>query len=427
MMSSLLRLPIAFTGNAAVPGTSNVAAEDVPFQRWYNFKEAFTPSFVAEVTTSLPFRVRTCLDPFSGCGTTSLTCQFMGVRPTTIEVNPFLADLAEAKLAVYDRDELHMDRRTIADRCTVADFLGEDLPPFPGAPETFVEPGKEMRWIFDLEIARRLQVYRNAIEAIENEAHRRLFRVLLGSVLIPVSNVTISGKGRRYRKNWDLRMRCAADVDRLFQEAFVRAYFDICRYPDRACSDYTLLRGDSRERIRESEPADLVLFSPPYPNSFDYTDIYNVELWALGYLSNGGDNRVLREATLRSHVQIKREFADGDQASPTLAQTVQELKDARGKLWNGNIPEMVAAYFEDLGCILREAKARLTERGQVVMVVGDSRYAHVLVDVPRIVREMVASLGFRCEEVREVRSMRSSPQHGGRLDLKESLIRLAPI
>ena len=33
-------------------------------------------------------------------------------------------------------------------------------------------------------------------------------------------------------------------------------------------------------------PHDLAVFSPPYPNSFDYTDVYNVELWAMGYLRN---------------------------------------------------------------------------------------------------------------------------------------------
>ncbi len=427
MHAALHSLPTAFSGNDAVPGTSNVAAEDVPFQRWYNFKEAFAPSFVADVVASLPFRARTCLDPFSGCGTTSLTCQFLGVRPTTIEVSPFLADLAEAKLVRYDRDELFMDRRAIADRCAIADLVGHDGPPFPGAPATFVEPGKQERWIFDLAIARRIQLYLDAIQEIESDVNRRLFKVLLGSVLVPVSNVTISGKGRRYRKSWQSRPRSPMDVDRLFQEMFIRAYYDICRYPDRPCGEYTLLRGDSRERIRDAEPADLVLFSPPYPNSFDYTDIYNVELWALGYLTSSSDNRVLREATLRSHVQITREFADGDQASATLAGALHALRNVRTELWNGNIPDMVAAYFEDLAVVLREARTRLTDNGQVVMVVGDSRYADVLVDVPQIVREMTGGLGYRCVEVQEVRSMRSSPQHGGRFDLKESLIRLVPV
>ena len=46
--------------------------------------------------------VQRCLDPFGGSGTTALACQFLGTEPITIEVNPFLADLIEAKLTDYD-------------------------------------------------------------------------------------------------------------------------------------------------------------------------------------------------------------------------------------------------------------------------------------------------------------------------------------
>ena len=66
--------------------------------------------------------------------------------------------------------------------------------------------------------------------------------------------------------------------------------------------------GDTRKRMADLDgPFDLILFSPPYPNSFDYTDIYNLELWVLGYLASAEDNLTLRRATLRSHVQIKRD------------------------------------------------------------------------------------------------------------------------
>src|SRR5215208_1796907 len=89
----------------AAPLTSNQEWGDLAFQRWYRFKEAFSPRFVADALTHaadlLGRRVETCCDPFGGSGTTALTCQFLNVLPTTIEVNPFLADLIEAKLAPY--------------------------------------------------------------------------------------------------------------------------------------------------------------------------------------------------------------------------------------------------------------------------------------------------------------------------------------
>lgn len=425
-MALTRRLPDCFRATSDAVGTSNVAAATLPFQRWYNFKEAFTPSFVEEVIASHPGRVESCLDPFGGCGTTALTCQFLGVRPTTIEVNPFLADLIETKLTIYDEDALVQDWTALQARCAVAEVIGEgEGYTFPGAPATFVEPGVGGRWIFDAAVAARIGTYLREIEAVEVESHRRLFRVLLGSVLIEASNVTISGKGRRYRSNWQARRRGVGDLSIALGAAFGDALYDLCRYGARREASYRLLHGDSRVRITEAEPVDLVLFSPPYPNSFDYTDIYNVELWTLGYLKSGSDNQTLRESTLRSHVQIRRSFTSSDLGSAALAETLERLDAAQADLWNRHIPGMVASYFEDLVTILRGARDRLTPGGQIVMVVGDSRYAGVLVDVPLIVRELVPGLGLRCEEVREVRSMRSSPQHGGALTLGESLLRLA--
>ena len=56
------------------------------------------------VLSETPGTVRLIADPFGDSGTTALAAQFFGVKPTTIEVNPFLADLIEAKIAPLDFD-----------------------------------------------------------------------------------------------------------------------------------------------------------------------------------------------------------------------------------------------------------------------------------------------------------------------------------
>jgi len=300
------------------PLTSAKNTSSLPFQRWFRFKEAFSPRFVVDALHEHAPHARTCLDPFGGSGTTAVTCQFLGIRPTAIEVNPFLADLIESKLASYDIEALlasrmHVARIVTANATTstrrasrtnkhqLTDF-------FPGAPDIFVEPGRDGRWVFDASVACRIAAYRDVIDSLDYEPARRLLRVVLGSMLVSLSNVVISGKARRYRQPSRRHTTGPQDVDARFDDAFRNAFYDICRYRRRAEPAYTLLRGDSRELVRASELADVVLFSPPYPNSFDYTDIYNVELWALGYLTSAGDNRALRSATLRSHVQIKGRF-----------------------------------------------------------------------------------------------------------------------
>lgn len=406
--------------------TSNIDAVDLPFQRWYRFKEAFSPSFVKDVIEGQGRRIRTCADPFGGSGTTALVCQFMGIRPTTIEVNPFLADLIMAKLESHNIIDLINARqrltRRLARETRRPGWARRHL--LVEAPPTFVEPGVDGRWVFDRAVAERIAQYSKAIEGETSPSVNALFRAILGAALIPSSHVVISGKGRRYRRHANTHPIDAKTVDRYFSRGVQFAFEDVSRYARRACAEYTLLRGDARKRISELDPVDLVLFSPPYPNSFDYTDIYNVELWGLGYLGEGAENRRLREATLRSHVQIQRDFTARTFRSATLKDTLRRLHGVRAELWNRNIPGMIGAYFDDLCMILEGAHRALRPNGECVLVVGDSRYAGIQVDVAQILAELAPSIGYECVGRHAVRAMRASAQQGGIVTLGESLVRL---
>jgi len=124
------------------PTSSNQGSAGVAFQRWFHFKEAFSPKFVADTLASLPYKVTHCVDPFGGSGTTPLTSRMLGLSSTTVEINPFLADLIEAKLTPVSpaafRDEyecmlssIHIDA---ADRQLVQ-----------GMPSTMAPPGVNVR------------------------------------------------------------------------------------------------------------------------------------------------------------------------------------------------------------------------------------------------------------------------------------------
>lgn len=272
---------------------TNAGAAILPFQGWRRFKEAFAPELVAaavnETQTALGRNLVGLADPFGGSGTSALAGQFLGVRPTTIEVNPFLADLIEAKIATYDLDAGGRALgRVVEDAQRTARTASA---PFPSAPPTFVEPGVNGRFLFSSQTAQRLAAYRNAIARLDDPFIRRLLRVILGAVAIPVSNAVVSGKGRRYRSEGASRLGDPGLVERLFVDGVLGALFDLQRYERRKCRDYAVLRGDARVLMAEAEPVDLAVFSPPYPNSFDYTDVYNVELWVLGYLDGPASNR----------------------------------------------------------------------------------------------------------------------------------------
>lgn len=397
---------------------TNCGSATIPFQRWRHFKEAFAPEIVFEAVSSSTIPIKCCIDPFGGSGTSALACQFLGVEPTTIEVNPYLADLIEAKLTVYDADRLVSDLGSVlraAGRIDVAPRIDK-------LPATFVAPGIDGRWLFDRDVASRIIAIATASEDLTTVSHRRLFRVLLGGILVDLSNAVVNGKGRRYRRGWENRRRSAGDVDAAFADAVSGAIGEIGRYGRRASSTYTIVRGDSRREISGLGPFDLAIFSPPYPNSFDYTDVYNIELWMLGYLSGPGANRSLRQSTLASHVQIHRQYAPAPAESQQLAKTLRLIEDQRDRLWNPHIPAMLGAYFAEMHGILGTLHGTLNPGGTVWAVVGDSRYAGVAVQVAEILAELSATFGFKVERLETLREMRASAQQGGQVQLAESLL-----
>ena len=399
---------------------SDSGSSPLPFQRWRRFKEAFAPEIVERALIETPGKAHHIADPFGGSGTTALAAQFLGIEPTTIEVNPYLADLIEAKIAPLDFDAATAAFSQVIER--VARGCAPCRPLFSGAPPTFVEPGLDGRYIFSRAVARRILAYRTAIERVPQEACKRLFRVILASTAIPASNVVVSGKGRRYRQGWRERERDPQVVDELFRTGVLEALHDLRRFASRRCLDYTLLRGDARTLSAEIGPHDLAVFSPPYPNSFDYTDVYNVELWAMGYLNSSDGNTRLRHATLRSHVQVLRDFGCQSVRSPTLTTTIDALRQLRSALWNRHIPEMIGAYAADLAIVMKHLGHGLRSRGRAYIVVGDSRYAGVDVPVAKILAEITRALGYRLVSIEPFRSMRSSPQQGGRHELSETLV-----
>jgi hypothetical protein len=396
---------------------TNGGRAPLAFQSWHRFKEAFAPELVYRAIAESPIPVSSCLEPFGGSGTTALTAQFLGVPSTTVEVNPFLADVIRAKLSMYNVDDLSTAIVELREAVRTSDVtleLWNYLPP------TFIEPGVNTRWLFDSAIAIRIARLVAAIHLVDDEATKRLFRVLLGGILVEVSNVVVSGKGRRYRRNWQERRRSPVDVDRLFFSRALTALSDIHRYSGRPDVPGVVITGDARE-VSLGDEHDLMVCSPPYPNSFDYTDVYNLELWLLGYLTVPTDNAALRRSTLSSHVQLQRAYASPPAHSATLERVIHELDAARPSLWSPWLPDMVGAYFADLLRVLRRVRTHLRPASTAWIVVGDSRYAGIPVPTSLILTELASADGWEIAHLEPFRAMKSSAQQGHR-EIDETLV-----
>ena len=88
---------------------------------------------------------------------------------------------------------------------------------------------------------------------------------------------------------------------------------------------------------------------------------------------------------------------------------------------------MVAGYFSDMVDVLRGIAESLVAGGTAWIVIGDSRYAGVLITSARILEELMPQTGLTVESIEPCRSMRSSAQQGGQHMLSEDLLILKKV
>src|SRR5204862_2601953 len=99
------------------------------------------------------------------------------------------------------------------------------------------------------------------------------------------------------------------------------------------------------------ESVGLFLYSPPYPNAIDYSEIYKLELWLLNFVRSAGEFRQLRLGTLRSHPSV--DFPERGYLADISGTLVAETIDGIASFVERNHPRaetgrMIRNYFDDM-------------------------------------------------------------------------------
>ncbi|HEU0037127.1 MAG TPA: hypothetical protein VFQ53_41240 [Kofleriaceae bacterium] len=395
---------------------------DLPRHRWYPFKEGFSASLVASFLLDYGGgRPGTILDPFAGSGTSIVEAAAWGWRAVGVEVNPFTRFLASVKVENEYRPELVWRHwRRVLDDAVEGDVEWR-LP----RGSTLVGRKGLDKWLFNPAVARRYEQLRSSIERVVPAGkYRRLLTLGLMAGTVRASNAKRDGKCWRYKTGWRLRRYGSADVDAGFCEVMQTYADDVAAMPRLAGVGEVVL-GDSRVWLSERGPsvvggADVVLTSPPYLNSFDYTDIYRPECFLLGVADTAQDLRKVRLQTLRSHVQV-----EWPEARPSSIARVHHAvrRVRRGKLWDRRLPAMINAYFVDLEDVVTSCEALLRPNGTLGMVVASSAYSGVVIPVPEILGDIMSARGLDVE-LRELRVTAGNGHHQNRSNktLVESLV-----
>ena len=219
--------------------------------------------------------------------------------------------------------------------------------------------------------------------------YRDILMLALIVAMCDVANARRDGKCWRYKTSWQSNNYSGKDLEIAFLRK-IADYAEDLKVLGTLSGKTSIHVGDVRvmdliSKIPDGRIFDGVVTSPPYLNSFDYTDIYRPEMLLLGVAESSNDLRKYRLLSLRSHIQI-----NWPKSIPCSIHTVRDItsKIKHLDLWNKRLIDMINAYFVDLEVVIRNCLRKVKPGGLMSFVVANSAYAGIVIPVDKCLIEI---------------------------------------
>jgi len=379
-------------------------SKDFPRHRWYYFKEGFSPLLVDFAIKKNNIKENDLIiDIFSGSGTVPLVSSTANINSIGFEVNPFMTFVAKTKLLNTKEStfKFYFDK--------IVNGIKEEETSNLENYSTFCDNGKNDKWLFNKSVLRGFEGGWKITKDIPCNV-AKLYRLALVSATMMNSNAVKDGKCLRYKNNWKELSYSKKSLLENLKENCDLISEDLKN--TKISKVATILEGDVRKKLKTVKSKfKLCITSPPYLNSFDYSDIYRPELFLCKYVSNNIGLGKLRLSTLRSHMQINWELPKKSKFGGIYHNCFSELLEQKDLLWNNRIPIMIQAYFEDIENLLIELKQKAEKTAQLWIVVSTSAYAGIEIPVDLIIADISTKNGWELEAINTIRHMRNSTQN----------------
>ncbi len=438
---------------------SLVGSEDLrstPIHRWFTYKEGFSPTLLSAVIAefSLSDNLRVA-DVFGGVGTTALAGMEHDLvsEVRSVEYSPFAHFVGATKLNWPQLDTLRL-------RALLEPALAYDHQQTVVIPELSTLSRPE---VFSRPRLRALIAARDHLRALPGASQLEIDFFLLGlaAVIEDLSGTMKDGRALRIKRSRTRRANSLAGSlgqgsprgpvkDALASQwsAMIADLEEVADQRGKAAQTSALhVAGDARDlgalELGSGELAfpegwaDLSLFSPPYLNCIDYSEIYKLELWLMEHVVSAESFRSTRRGTLRSHPSVRfsqtAHFPKGGSRATDLAEGLEDWLTTEARRKADGV--VVRQYFEDMFKVFQEQFRLLRAGGLLVCVVANSTFSRrekgeaesgwqelwrlpVLTDV--LLAHFAIEIGFSDVEVVSARDLRPKNVKGG--SAREALV-----
>lgn len=389
------------TPNRLLP--TRQTADNHPFHRWFNFVAGYSPEYVRRCFEQANIeRGDTVLDPFVGCGTTSVEAKLHGVHSIGYDRHPFLIDICKAKLSFFiEPHELSRisdalmgvkpDDDIIDNISTSAkDYLTKL---FPNESLTYLLSARSTAQQFS---GRRKYVARMILsKALEKASHSQTDGIYKAPTSRKKPNSYINSvRSVCNMVHEDVRL---VDKNRNFGKSVV--YKQSSEEMDNI-SDYT---------------SDIVITSPPYLNNFDFAEMTRMYLYFWGYANSWGDitdkirkHLIVNTTTaLKGHTDKMEMYRDEipNHLRPRLDNYKSELEDKKKREGKSKrYYYLIYPYFAQMTRVMRSTYDKMKDNGQLFMVVANSALYGIHIHTEKILAEILSYVGFNDVSVEKLRS-----------------------
>ncbi|WP_129630257.1 hypothetical protein [Candidatus Oscillochloris fontis] len=385
---------------------TNQENNDQPIHRWYSLKESFAASLPTWVRTWMQNQynhtVQQVCDPFLGSGTTGVA---LGTLPSTsvigIEYNPFIRFVAATKASVSSVCTQSLAEQIYKLTHTLPSYRTFSVPDLTTLRNETYSPPANIQYILG-------EVHRIHNLVVDNSIKQVL---LLGVAAIINDAVHLHKDGcalRYHPKPMDVPLN---------QKLLSRWQYmlsDICQFQSQhgqtntplfnvysgSATNLKQLHTLSTQEIGiNNKIADTSIFSPPYLNSFDYSEVYKLELWLLGFIETYDMWRELRLGTLRSHQAIAfppTNHLRSDHRMQHIADQLDQMvkSSCLPDKQRSKLSRELLGYFDDMYLVLCEQWRILKDGGILAYIVANSRHYFLPVATDVIIGEIARCLGF---------------------------------
>ena len=371
-----------------------------PFHRWYPFVEGFASDLVdwgIELVANPTPRI---FDPFGGSGTTALTAATRGLDSAFCEVNPYLAWLAGVKV---NSSRLLLGSRGLESLdwlATALDNPNVDLCRSSNGTEPILV-ADEQRNYFPPTVAEQVVGAFALVSQDWDAATQCLGRAAIAVSLVPSSNMV---------RRTDLRRRTPGDAEPVsFRHTAAnnlrRMLEDIRLHGDGLTGQATMLASDVRQLEPDGvEPFDIIVTSPPYLNGTNYERNTKLELLALGMIPSERELAQLRTDSITAGINGVSRRRPQPKLFPEVEHFAVQLDEVA---YDVRIPALVRGYFSDMQVALQRMREVSIDSGELILDIGDSRFAGVSVPVPELLGQIAAEVGWYLKETIHIRNRRS--------------------